>query len=148
MLYYDNSGGIQDSLREVVRDAETFQRIWARATSTQSSPPAMPEVDFDRSMLLVVSTGRMTPEDMVRVDSVGVHEEVGATGRRERVMQAIVRTIRGCGGFTSDAYPLAIVRVARFEGPVRFTERRERAEGCMGAALDGQGPALAGREGR
>ncbi len=143
LLYYDNSGGIQDSLREVVRDAETFQRIWTRATSTQGSPPAMPDVDFDRSMLLVVSTGRMTPEDMVRVDSVGVHEEISATGSRQRVMQAIVRTIRGCGGFTSDAYPLAIVRVGKFEGPVRFTERRERAEGCTGAAAEGPGPILA-----
>lgn len=143
LLYYDNGGGIQDSLRLIVRDVETFRDIWTRATSTQPSPPAMPDVDFRRSMLLVISTGRMTPEDMVRVDSVGVHQEVSPSGNRERVMQAIVRTIRGCGGFNSDAYPLAIVQVERFEGPVRFTERRERAEGCTGALLDRDRPILA-----
>lgn len=144
LLYYDNSGGIQDSLREVVRDASSFGDYWTRATSTQASPPAQPAVDFGRAMVLVVSGGRMTPEDMIRVDSVGVHEEVGASGRRERVMQAIVRTIRGCGGFTADAYPLAIVRVERFDGPVRFTERRERAEGCVGAGAGGIDGRLAG----
>lgn len=133
LLYYDNGGGVQDSLRLVVRDAETYRQIWTRATSTQASPPAAPEIDFDRAMLLVVANGRMTPEDMIRVDSVGVHQEVSPSGSRQRVMQAIVRTIRGCGGFTSDAYPVAVVRVERFDGPVRFTERRERAEGCAGA---------------
>lgn len=135
LLYFDNSGGIQDSLREPIRDAESFQRIWTRATSRQPSPPPLPQVDFRRAMVLVVSNGRMTPEDIIRVDSVGVHEEVSATGRREPVMQVTVRTIRGCGGFDSPAYPLAIVRVERFDGPIRITERRERAEGCTGAAL-------------
>lgn len=134
LLYYDNSGGIQDSLRLVIRDAEEFRQIWRRATSTQSSPPPLPAVDFDRAMVLVVAAGRMTPDDALRVDSVGVHQEVDVTGERDRVMQAIVRIIRGCAGFSSDAYPLAIVQVERFEGPVRFTERRERAADCTGAA--------------
>lgn len=143
LLYYDNGGGVQDSLRLVVRDAATYRQIWTQATSTQASPPAAADVDFDRAMLLVVANGRMTPEDMIRVDSVGVHQEVSPSGSRQRVMQAIVRTIRGCGGFTSDAYPVAIVRVERFDGPVRFTERRERAEGCGGATRDLPAPMLA-----
>ena len=136
LLYYDNGGGIQDSLRMTVRDAAQFQDFWRRATSTQPSPPPMPTVDFERSMVLIVSAGRMTPEDMLRVDSVGVYQEARETGGTQRVMQAIVRTIRGCGGFNSDAYPVAIVRVERFDGPIRFTERRERAEGCPGALSD------------
>lgn len=139
LLYYDNGGGIQDSLRVVVREAGEFQSFWRRATSTQPSPPPLPDVDFDRSMVLIVSAGRMTPDDMLRVDSVGVHQEARADGGSERVMQAIVRTIRGCGGFNSDAYPVAIVRVERFDGPVRFTERRERGEGCAGATLEAPG---------
>src|SRR5690606_24421299 len=134
LLYYDNAGGIQDSLRLTVREAAEFREIWTRATSTQLSPPPLPEVNFDRAMVLVVAAGRMTPEDMVRVDSVGVHREVTPNGGSQTVMQAIVRTIRGCGGFASDAYPVAIVRVERFDGPVRFTERRERAEGCPAAS--------------
>lgn len=143
LLYYDNGGGIQDSVREVIRDAAGFQEIWTRATSPQPSPPALPDVDFRETMVLVVASGRMTPEDMIRVDSVGVHQEVTPSGNRQRVMQAIVRTIRGCGGFASEAYPLAIVRVERFDGPVRFTERTERAEGCGGASSQLRRPSLA-----
>ena len=77
LLYYDNSGGIRDSVRMVVRDQERFRQIWRQATSTQSAPPAAPSVDFDRAMLLVVGAGRMTPEDAVRVDSVSIREETG-----------------------------------------------------------------------
>lgn len=135
LLYYDNSGGVQDSLRMAIRDPAEFEAFWRRATSTQPSPPPLPEIDFERAMVLVVSAGRMTPDDVLRVDSVGVHQEAEPGGGTQRVMQAIVRTIQGCGGFNSDAYPVAIVRVERFDGPLRFTERRENSEGCPGAAI-------------
>ena len=130
LVYYDNSGGIQDSLRLVVRDAGAFQEIWRQATASQSSPPPVPGVDFEREMVLVVGAGRMTPEDMIRVDSVTVREERPAGGPARRVMEVLVHTVQGCQTFASDAYPLAILRVQRFNGDVRFTERRGRAEGC------------------
>lgn len=146
LLYYDNSGGIRDSVRMVVRDQERFRQIWRQATSTQSAPPAIPAVDFERAMLLVIGAGRMTPEDAVRVDSVSVREETGGEGERSEMLQVVVRTIRGCGGFNADAYPLAIVQVARYEGPVRFVERREAAVGCPGASAGVQAVPLARRE--
>jgi hypothetical protein len=36
---------------------------------------------------------------------------------------------------------VALVRVERFDGPIRFTERRERAEGCPAAGRDRDGSA-------
>ncbi len=143
VLFYDNSGGIRDSVRMVVRDQERFRQIWRQATSTQSAPPAAPAIDFGRAMLLVVAAGRMTPEDAVHIDSVSVREETDGDGGRSEVLQAVVRTVRGCGGFSADAYPLAIVQVARYEGPVRFVERREAAAGCPGAATAAPAPSLA-----
>ena len=130
LLYYDNGAGVQDSLREVVRDAATLNQIWRRATSSQSSPPPVPTVNFEREMVVVAATGRMTPNDMIRVDSTATREEVSGT-RRQRIMEVVVHTVRGCGSLTTDAYPVAIVRVPRFEGDVRFLERREQAEGCQ-----------------
>lgn len=130
LVYYDNSGGIQDSIRTVVRDAEGFDEVWRRATSTQESPPARPAIDFSREMVLVVGAGQMTPEDLIRVDSVGVREESVPGTERTRFLEAVVRTVEGCLGFRAEAYPLAIVRVRRFDGEVRFTERRGVAEGC------------------
>ena len=134
LVYYDNSGGIQDSLRLVVRDAVTMRDVWRRATSTQSSPPPLPTVDFAREMVVVVGTGRMTPADEVRVDSLAIREQALAGQRPSRVMELVVHTIRGCQTIRADAYPLAIMRVQRFDGEVRFVERRQRADGCAGAS--------------
>ena len=148
LVYYDNSGGVQDSLRLVIRDAAALREIWQQATAAQTSPPPMPDVNFDQEMVLVVAAGRMTPEDMLRVDSIAVREERVPGSGPKRTMEVVVHTIQGCRTFNSDAYPLAVLRVQRFPGEVRFTERRLRAEGCsMAALVPVRGP-HDGRDGR
>lgn len=129
-LYYDNGGGIQDSVRQAVRDAATFSALWQRATSGQTTPPALPTVDFRREMVLVAGAGRMTPDDQIHVDSVGVRKLANATGKLQDVLTAWVTVTEGCRRFRSDAYPVEIVRVSRYEGPVRFVDRRVQATGC------------------
>lgn len=127
-LYYDNSGGIRDSLRIVVRDDATLRAVWSQATSSQSSPPPPPAIDFARDMLILVAAGRKTAEEQIRVDSVTI-QRVASDGGRE-AMFAIVRLDEGCQRFNIDAYPLEIVRVTRFDGPVEFVERRQRPQDC------------------
>jgi hypothetical protein len=129
-LYYDNSGAIADSVRLVLRDRVAFADAWTRATSQQASPPAPPAVDFGEHMVVLVGAGRLTPEDRISVDSVGVRRVTDAGGESEEVLAVIVRTTVGCGRFDVDAYPVEIVRVPRFAGDVRFVERRSRAENC------------------
>jgi hypothetical protein len=126
-LYTDNAGGIQDSVRTVVRDASTLRLFWQQATAGQDSPPPVPTVDFAREMVLVAAAGRMTLEDEIRVDSVRVRRETDASGRAEEVMSVLVSTVEGCGNFRAPAFPVDVVRVRRFEGRVSFIERRERA---------------------
>jgi hypothetical protein len=120
-VYYDDGPGFPDSVRMAVRDQTTFEDVWARATYSQPSPPPIPVVDFTNEMILVVAAGRMSPGDQIRVDSVGV---------RGDFYVVLVRTIVQCQPFPADAYPLEIVRVAREERPVTFSERRERAAQC------------------
>jgi hypothetical protein len=141
-LYTDNAGGIRDSLRTVVRDESALRLFWQQATAGQSTPPPLPTVDFARDMVLVVAAGRMSPEDEIRVDSVLVGRETDANGRREPVMSALVRTVEGCGRFTAPAYPVQIVRVRRFEGRVRFVERRDKAECPQGGSTERTAPAI------
>jgi hypothetical protein len=130
-LYYDNAGGIQDSLRLVIRDSEQLRSVWTRATSRQVAPPPVPTVDFEQEMLLVVAAGRRSAEDQIRVDSVGVRREPAAPGpAAAEEMTAVVRLTEACRRFASEAYPIEIVRVRRFDGPVRWIERRERAQDC------------------
>lgn len=129
-LYSDNTGAFTDSLRLVVRDEAGWDEAWQRATSGQSSPPPRPAVDFQESMVVVVAAGRMTPEDRIRVDSVGVRSVRTEAGTLEDAFEIVVRTVQGCGRLRVDAFPFEIVRTRRFEGPVRFIERRSTAEGC------------------
>jgi hypothetical protein len=128
-LYYDNSGGISDSVRVVIRDAPTLQRLWTQAVSKQTAPPPAPAVDFTHDMLLVVGAGRQTPDDRIVVDSAGVRRPPpGVAG--EPTLNVFTRLVEGCHRFQADAYPVSIVRVPRFAGPVRFVEQREKPTNC------------------
>jgi hypothetical protein len=127
-VFYDNGGGIQDSSQVVIRDAAALQEAWQRATSTQSSPPAAPDIDFSRQMLLLVSAGRMSPDDQIHVDSVGVRREVAVSGGTRDVLAVLYTITEGCRRFNRDAFPVEIVRVRRYDGDVRFVGRRERTE--------------------
>lgn len=129
-LYSDNTGGYTDSARIVIRDADGWVSAWDRATSTQTNPLQRPSVDFGQNMVLVVAAGRMTPEDQIRVDSVGVRSVRTESGALEDVFEVVVRTVEGCGRLQVEAFPFEIVRTRRFEGEVRFVERRSSTEGC------------------
>ncbi len=134
-LYYDTTGGIADSVRTVVRTAADFVEVWGQATSRQADPPSPPTIDFTDRMVVVAGAGRMTPEDQIRVDSVGIRTVTDAEGDAEDVLVVIVRTLRGCGRFALDAYPLEIVSVPRHDGDVRFLNRSDQDPNCDGYTL-------------
>lgn len=126
-LYYDDRGGIPDSVRTVVRDQAEWEEAWERATSRLGDPPPAPPIDFEEHMVLVVGAGRMSPGDRIQVDSAGVRTE-RTTEQEEEVFEVVVRTVEGCGGIRADIFPLTIVRIPVFEGRVSFVERQEQAE--------------------
>jgi len=120
-VYYDNGMAFADSARIVVRDAAAWRAIWQRATRPQASPPPMPDIDFNRDMIVLAAAGPMKPGDVIHVDSIGVD---GST------TVLAVRTIAACQPFPSDAYPFEIIRIPRRDGPVQFIEHRTRAPSC------------------
>ncbi len=138
-LYYDNSGGIADSVRLVVRDDQAWDDLWSRATSRQASPPPRPTMDFDDQMVVAVGAGRMTPQDRIQVDSAGFYTERTVDGEEAEYFVVVVRTFEGCRLLDSDAFPLEIVRVPRFDGAIRWEERRERQMDCPQARLGSLG---------
>lgn len=130
-IYYDNGGGIQDSVRLVIRDQESLRKFWSQVTSRQADPPPVPTVDWSREMLLVAAAGRMTPEARIRVDSIGIRREMSARGRMEDVLATVVRVTEGCRRFTTAGFPVEIVRVRRFDGPISWVHRRETTGNCQ-----------------
>jgi hypothetical protein len=120
-VYYDDAPVFPDSSRQIIRDHAYWQGIWARAISTQPSPPPQPEIDFSKEMVILVAAGKMRPGDGIRVDSAGV---------REGLYVVVVRTVVECQNFPADAYPFELVRVRREVAPVVWVERREQAAHC------------------
>jgi len=129
-LLYDNGGGIRDSGQIVIRDVASLQDVWQRATSTQSSPPPVPQVDFARDMVVAVLGGRMTPSDQIHVDSAGIRRERTPAGREQQVLAVHFTVTEGCTRINRDAYPVELVRLRRYNGEVRFMGKRERAANC------------------
>ena len=82
-------------------------------------------------MLLVASAGRKTPEARISVDSIGVRREMGPNGKMQDVLAAVVRLTEGCRRFNTAAFPVEIVRVRRFDGPVSWVQRREQSGNCQ-----------------
>jgi hypothetical protein len=94
-VYYDNGGGVQDSLRIVIRDEATLKPLWTRATSAQPSPPASPSVDFGREMLVLVSAGRKALEDEIHVTGASVTPKLNTAGVTEDVLDITVELKQG-----------------------------------------------------
>ena len=129
-LFYDNSGGMRDSARLVIRDAAALSATWKLATASQSNPTPMPAVDFTRDMVVVVAGGRMSPADEIHVDSAGVRREATTGGKQQNVVAILFTVTEGCRQFTRDAYPVEIVRLPRSASEVRFIGKRERGPAC------------------
>jgi hypothetical protein len=130
VVFYDNVSGVRDSTRLVVRDQPGLERLWTRINQGRSEAAPAPTVDFRRDMVIAVGAGRMSPDDRIQVDSLGVRRETTAGGKVRDVLAVVVRTTEGCQRFRAEAYPVQVVQVRRFEGPVHFVERRAGAAGC------------------
>jgi PrcB C-terminal len=56
-LYAAQNSGITESTRQVVRVQSTFEMVWADVVGAQMPVPPLPDVDFQRDMVLVVGLG-------------------------------------------------------------------------------------------
>lgn len=87
---YTLSSGIDEPGQFVIRNAEDLAALWQDIHSRRRPAPPLPEVDFDREMMVVVAAGqRRTGGYSIRIDRawregdatiVLVHEEAPAAG--------------------------------------------------------------------
>lgn len=124
-----NEGGIREATQQVIRTPDQLNTIWQQATSTQRTPIPLPQVDFERKMLLLVSGGRMWDEDEVRVDSVS-ERRIPIDGREQQALLVYYTIAEGCRRNSQNSYPIEIVRVSRYSGPVRFIPEPKPPQNC------------------
>jgi hypothetical protein len=125
VVYSDDDAGLREPARLIVRDAETMRALWQRLSDgTDVTAVPLPAIDFERQMLIAVAAGRMTLDDGIEVACVVVRRSAPSGKKAGHVLEVLVRTTRGCRRFSAEAYPVEVVRVRRFDGPVLFVERQ------------------------
>jgi hypothetical protein len=120
----DAAGDIRGEATWVVRDAETFARLWVQFFGRQREVPA---VDFSRHMVVVATMGQQP--------TAGYAIEItGMSASRGGELAVHVRTTSpgaNCGVATVLTTPVVMSRARRTDGPVRFDFTRSTRD-CAG----------------
>jgi hypothetical protein len=112
--------GIAEKRREVVRDQESWGRLWSEIHRGQDSAGQPPAVDFSREMLIVAALGtRPTGGFAVKVRGVAT--------RGDRLEVVVLESCPAQGAMVTAALtqPVEVVRVARLSQTPTFKEQRE-----------------------
>lgn len=121
-LFTDSYSGIDDARRLVIRDAGTWQAVWAEVVGQRTPVPEPPSVDFARDMVILAAMGRRgTGGYAIAID------EVSAEGGAGELRVVVRETAPGPGCMTTQALsaPVTAVRVPQTDDAVTFIERTE-----------------------
>jgi hypothetical protein len=111
--------GVSSAQTAVVRDAAAWTQLWARHAATQSPPPARPEVDFSRFMVLAVFAGGK-PSACYGVQVTGV-VPAAANGLQLRWREPEPPAGLMCAAVMT--FPAQFVQVQRVSGKVSFSKQ-------------------------
>jgi hypothetical protein len=121
-VYRGDRSGFADAARLVVRDADSWRRVWAVLALGRADTLTPPPVDFRREILILAAYGaRPTSGHHVAIDTVR---------RGGFAVEAVVRSVEPgerCESALEIVQPVDVVRVPRTERPVAFVERRATA---------------------
>jgi len=128
---FSQYSGIADSQRVVIRDTSAWRQYWTAVHRPFIPAPAVPDVDFRREMILLVSMGtRPSGGFVIRIDS--------AMTDAQRVLVQVTQIVpgRGCAVPAVVTRPVDLARVPATSLPVSFAERVERTDCLTAGALD------------
>lgn len=112
--------GLSDSLRTVVRDSAEWSAVWRGITRPFYPPPPLPQVDFDRDMIVVAALGARP---------TGGYDVVIEGARRDAsTLEIALRTSSpapGCPVSAAMTQPVDLATIPASPPPraVRFRER-------------------------
>lgn len=112
--------GIEDRERRVLDNPASFETWWPETmNATVAPPPDIPEVDFNRRMVVAASMGTQ-PTGGYLVEIAGVRRE------GEELTVVVRETSPGAGCIVSQSLtaPVMAVTAPRVSGEVRFVEKR------------------------
>lgn len=108
---------IQEKTFAVIRDAATWDSVWAKIAAGKIPPPEQPAVSFEDAMLILVASGsRGVMNRSVRV------QKIVAKGDALTVFVEICEPPEGAIVLPAFSQPYQVVQIPRFEGDVGFEE--------------------------
>ncbi len=125
----DLADGIPETALAALTGA-LFRGIVDATATTGQGRPRLLQLEAEGGHLIVAGAGRLTSDDQLRVDSVALSREMNPQGSMEERLNVFVSVILACQRFEIAGYPLEIVRLRRYDGPIRFHDRRRQADGC------------------
>lgn len=116
-LLQEDHSGITQARNVVIRDAAALEQLWNAHYLGRSSVPPLPQVDFQRSMVVGVFTGT-APIGCRSVEITAVTAQGGKIVVEYEISQLM--TVAIC--MQRNVAPMALVTVDRFDGGVEFVD--------------------------
>ena len=114
----EEDSGVHSESTFVVRDADTFKRVWTQVFSRRTDRE-MPVIDFSQQMVVIATMGRQP--------TTGYGIRIAGARRSDRGLVVQVETISpgpSCVVAPMVTFPIAMSRLRSFDGPVRFDFKR------------------------
>jgi protease stability complex PrcB-like protein len=115
---YTTYSGLNDSVRAVIRDSAEWSAVWKGITRPFYPPPMLPQVDFDRDMVVVAALGAR---------STGGYDIVIEGARQDSsTIEIALRTSSpapGCPVSAATTQPVDLATIPASSRSVRFRER-------------------------
>ncbi|HZX28515.1 MAG TPA: hypothetical protein VFF16_15695 [Telluria sp.] len=117
MLEKSINSGVRDPQNLVIKDAATWAKVWAQHASTTIPAAPLPEVDFNKNMV-IAAFGGMLPNACY---NVGLADPVQSAGK---ITVSVVHSYPAPGVMCAMmiASPASMMLVARSDDPVEFVD--------------------------
>lgn len=121
LLHQSNPGQAGESRREVIRDPETWKRVWVELREGSALPAEPPAVDFARDMVILAAMGTQGCVSRVTI------REVSRQGNELVVDLLEAPPAPNCVCIVSER-PFHLIRLQKSELPARFVAEQGRTE--------------------
>ena len=121
---YSSYAGIDDAMRTVIRDSTAWRRLWQRINRPFIPQPMLPDIDFEREMVVVAALGARPSAGYDVVIEGATRDSTGIA-----VAVRVASPAAGCPVAAVETQPVDLARIPASDRPVRFRER-EVVVGC------------------
>lgn len=115
---YSSYSGLDEPVRAVVRDSAAWNALWQAIARPFYPPPPLPQVDFDRDMVVVAALGAR-PSSGYDIVIEGARQDTSS-------IEIALRTsspAAGCPVSAAVTQPVDLATIPASARPVRFRER-------------------------